>query len=304
METTLVRQEGLDKFYTIPNIVDMCLQSVVEEVGQWGQWDLIVEPSAGNGSFFLKLPPENTVGIDISPDHPDIVKQDFFAFLPLPLLEKENKNETLFCPLLKKEVEKRILVIGNPPFGKISSTAIKFFNHAATFSTVIAFIVPRTFRRLSVQNKLDPRFHIVLDKEIPISPCSFVPPMSAKCCFQIWEKRSQLRTLVKLSTKHPDWNFLGYGEKDDKGQPTPPSGADFAIRAYGGKCGEVKKDNIHLLHSKSFHWIQCNGKVSKDLLMHRFSQLDYSMSQNTARQNSIGRGELVLLYSDFLDAEG
>jgi hypothetical protein len=35
--------------------------------------------------------------------------------------------------------------------------------------------------------------------------------------------------------------------------------------------------------------------------MERFKSLDYSLSKNTARQNSIGRGELVKLYSEAFD---
>ena len=37
---------------------------------------------------------------------------------------------------------KRYLVVGNPPFGKISSIAIKFFNKSAEYADCIAFIIP------------------------------------------------------------------------------------------------------------------------------------------------------------------
>lgn len=95
--------------------------------------------------------------------------------------------------------------------------------------------------------------------------------------------------------------FLPFGSIDDKGQPTPPDGADFAIRAYGGKCGEIK-DDIHelkTLRPKSWHWIKC--KINKDVLISRFNMMDYSNSLNTARQNSMGKGELVALYNDYIN---
>jgi hypothetical protein len=132
-----------------------------------------------------------------------------------------------------------ILVIGNPPFGKISSIAIKFFNHSAKFSNVIAFIVPRTFRRVSVQNKLNKMFHLIYDEDVSTNPCCFIPKMMVKCCFQIWEKKEIERPYINLETKHDDWIFLPFGKIDKNGQPTPPDGADFAIRAYGGKIGEI-----------------------------------------------------------------
>jgi hypothetical protein len=283
-----VRENGLDKFYTIPVIAEKCINSVGLKY-DWKKWDLVVEPSAGSGSFLLKIPTTKRIGIDISPEHKDIIKQDFLTYTP-PL---EFKN---------------ILVIGNPPFGKVSSLAVKFFNYSAKWASVIAFIIPKTFRRVSIQNKLNKQFHLIFDEEIPIKPCSFNPPMMVKCCFQIWEKKDTLRDSVELSTKHNDWDFLPFGPIDDNNQPTPPIGADFAIRAYGGKCGDIvdDKDELKLLRPKSWHWIkeknnkEKNNKEinNKEILIQRFKSLDYSLSRDTARQNSIGRGELVKLYKD------
>lgn len=274
--TSVIRKEGLDKFYTIPSIAERCLDKI-GSLYKWSEWNLVIEPSAGNGSFFKHIPTNKKIGIDICPQHPDIIEQDFFTFTP-------NKNIN------------KILVVGNPPFGKVSSLAIQFFNHASKWSEVIAFIVPKTFRRVSVHNKLNPYFHLVFDEDIPIKPCSFYPPMMVKCCFQIWKKMNIPRPIIKLSTIHKDWIFLSFGKKDIHGQPTPPMNADFAIRAYGGKCGEIIDTNLQNLRPKSWHWIQ--SKIEKELLMKRFKSLDYEISTNTARQNSIGRGELVKLYQD------
>ena len=123
--------------------------------------------------------------------------------------------------------------------------------------------------------------------------------MMAKCCFQIWEKKDVKRTIIELSTEHNDWEFLGFGPKDSKGQPTPPNGADFAVRAYGGKCGDIVKTGLETLRPKSWHWIKAN--INKDILIERFESLDYSLSLDTARQNSIGKGEFVRLYSETYD---
>jgi len=277
--TTVVREAGLDKFYTIPTIAEKCL-TIVGLRYKWSDWGLVIEPSAGNGNFLTRIPTEKKLGIDISPEHNDIIKQDFLTYKPPNNCGK-------------------ILVIGNPPFGKVSSLAINFFNHSAKWADVIAFIIPRTFRRISVHNKLNTYFHLVYDEEIPIKPCAFDPPMMAKCCFQIWEKQNIPRTFIALSVTHNDWDFLGFGPKDAKGQPTPPNGADFAIRAYGGKCGEIVDTGLVMLRPKSWHWIK--SKIDKNILIKRFGKLDYALSLDTARQNSIGRGELVRLYSETYD---
>lgn len=164
-----VREEGLDKFYTIPSYSKKCIDKVFELYDKTN-FDLIIEPSAGNGSFYNQIEFENKVGIDISPEHENIIKMDFFDYIP---------------PTNKKN----ILVIGNPPFGKVCSIAIKFFNHSANWAKIIAFIIPRTFRRASVQNKLNKMFHLTYDEDVLTKPCCFFPQMMVKCCFQIWEKK-------------------------------------------------------------------------------------------------------------------
>lgn len=274
-----VRKEGLDKFYTLPECSKKCIDKTCE-LYDITRWDLIIEPSAGNGSFFLQIPSDKKIGIDILPEDENIIKQDFLDYYP-----PENKEI--------------ILVIGNPPFGRVSSLAIKFFNHSAKWATVIAFIIPRTFRKISVQNRLDDRFHLVYDEEIPNKPCCFTPEMSVKCCFQIWEKKENKRELLELPKTHNDWEFLKLGKRDSAWQPTPPLNADFALRAYGGKIGEIKTEGLNELRPKSWHWFKSN--IDKNILIDRLAKLDYSNSVNTARQNSMGRAELVALYTEYVD---
>lgn len=276
-----VRSGGLDKFYTISSIAKICVK-MVDNIYPISEFDLVVEPSAGNGSFLHEIQSENKIGLDISPEHDDIIKMDFFEYTPY--IDKHH-----------------ILTIGNPPFGKVSSLAIRFFNHAAKWSDVIAFIIPKTFRKTSVQNRLSMEFHLVKDMNIPNKPCSFVPPMSVKCCFQVWERRGVNRVAVVLPDVHADWKFLKYGPKDEHGQPTPPTGADFAIRAYGGQCGFIQRDELHKLRPKSWHFIKSNIDVNE--LIDIFNKLDYSDSLNTARQNSIGKKELVQLYTRWMNIE-
>ena len=277
-----VRKEGLDKFYTEPRYAKRCIEKVWE-LYEKSEVGLVVEPSAGNGSFFSQMEHPNVIGIDIAPEDSNIIEMDFFDYTPEALREG------------------KIMVVGNPPFGKVSSVAIKFFNHSAEWADIIAFIIPRTFRRPSVQNKLDARFHLVYDDDTPTKPCSFHPPMSAKCCFQIWERRPDRRPLVELPTKHEHWDFMAFGPLDVNGQPTPPKGANFAMRAYGGKVGEIKKEGLDELRPKSWHWIR--SKIPTEQLINTFTELDYSGSSNTARQNSMGRGELVRLYDDFINSK-
>jgi len=185
---------------------------------------------------------------------------------------------------------------------------VKFFNICAKFCETIAFIIPRTFKRISVQNQLNLNFHLIYSEDLPYSnkDCIFEPAMSAKCCFQIWQKQSTKRKKVELPKSHKDWEFLAFGPNitdtnhPRQGQPSAPSGASFALKAYGANCGEVVTKNLKDLSPKSWHWIKCDDPKK---LISRFGQLDYSISKDTVRQDSIGRAELVKLYSDMFDTE-
>lgn len=265
----------LDQFYTNSNVAKECYKEL-SQIINLNDYDIHLEPSAGDGSFFKIMDINRREGMDIEPKTDNITKLDFFDYVP--------KND------------KTYLVLGNPPFGKVSSLAVKFFNKSAKFSNCIAFIIPRTFKRVSIQNKLDLNFMLIYNKDLPTSPCCFTPKMSAKCCFQIWKRTDKKRKKTVYDKTHKDFDFLKYGEKDENNQPTPPNNADFVIKAYGSNCGEINSKDLELLRPKSWHWIK--SKIDVQILKNRFGQLDYSMSKDTVRQDSIGQQELIYLYKN------
>ena len=292
----------LDQFYTKPKEAQR-LYDLVFEHYEKENFDIFLEPSCGKNSFGCLFPKTKELLLDIDPpekmfSHKE--KKYKQKFLKMDFLALGSAIE-----LLSLTPDKNIISIGNPPFGKASSLAIKFFNICSKFSDVIAFIVPRTFKRISVQNQLNMSFHLVYQEDLPYSndDCIFVPALNAKCCFQIWEKRPSRRKKVILPRQHDDWDFLAMGELEkregcrDK-QPTVPKGASFAMKAYGANCGEIVTENLHELRPKSWHWVKCDDP---EWLIKRFNKLDYSISKDTVRQDSIGRAELVKLYSDFFD---
>ena len=181
--------KGLDKFYTKESAVRRLIGMLNVK-----EYDFIVEPSAGDGAFLRQLSDLKVIALDIAPDSPKIVQQDFFEF------EVGEKNK-----------ESNILTIGNPPFGKNSSLAVKFFNHAAKFSSCIAFVVPRTFRKSSLQNKLDLNFHLQAEYVLPRA--SFYLPTGedyeVPTVAQVWVRKDEKREKVNLLTTHEDFGFLG-----------------------------------------------------------------------------------------------
>ena len=249
----------MDKFFTNINVAKQCIDTV-----NLSNFDFVIEPSAGSGNFLNQINHPNKIGIDIDPSAKGIVKQDFLTYYP------PNYDN--------------ILTIGNPPFGKGGPhLAIKFFNHAAKFSKTIAFIIPKSFRKSFVQNKLDRYFHLTHDNDIPID--SFEPPTITKCCFQIWTKLDIIRPLIVLPTNCFDFDLMDNSDN-----------CDFVIKKTGAGVGKIFETHLHKY--KSRRWFYIKSKIDKQLLIEKFRKLDFSIAKQTALQETIRPGELIQLYSN------
>ena len=303
----------LDQFFTKPKEARR-LYNIVESKIDLKKYDVVLEPSVGANSFGSCFPKDKSYLMDIDP------KNNVFWYNPktnqtekIDRTEKENKNKIIITQMdflsfgatieaLGLFTDKKVIAVGNPPFGQNSSLAVKFFNICAKFCDTISFIIPRTFKRISVQNQLDLNFHLEYNEDLPYSTsdCVFEPHMNAKCCFQIWTRKDEKREKIKLPKTHRDWEFLAMGPLEkreglEKMQPTPPKGASFAMKAYGSNCGEIVTKGLQKLRPKSWHWIKCENPKE---MIKRFNSLDYSLSKDTVRQDSLGRSELVKLYTD------
>lgn len=255
----------LDQFYTKKEIAALCYNVVLDFIEKNNiQFDFWLEPSAGTGSFFDLLP-SNKIGLDIDPKHEKVKKTDFLNYS------------------FKKNL--KYITIGNPPFGKNSSLAIKFFNKSSESSELIAFILPKTFKKNSVHVKLNCFFELVYEKDIPEN--SFIMNEKEKdvpCVFQIWKKSLQVRTLV-IPSETQDFIFT-----KDKEQ------ADFAIQRVGANAGTVKFNKEKL--ALTSHYLikimnEDKGKVHSIL-----NSIDWNNQKyNTAGNPSIGKEELICNYN-------
>jgi len=136
--------KDFDQFFTKPEISQELIRKVDQILGL-ENFDLFLEPSAGSGSFYDYLPLNKRIGIDIdaSPQSP-YLQRDFLLLSPSEL----NYNK------------EKILVIGNPPFGKNSNKALQFLNHSFLFANFVCFILPSTFNKTSMQNRVDLNFSL------------------------------------------------------------------------------------------------------------------------------------------------
>ena len=185
---------GLDKFYTQDHVAKQCFEFLHSQLNI-SENAIYLEPSAGAGSFINLL--SHYIALDIAPEDDRIKKQDY----------------------LKYEVDKEnFITIGNPPFGNRSKLAIDFFNKAATMSDVIAFILPVSFMKWSVQKNLSSNF--ALYNYLYLEPESFTSngkPYSIRTVFQIWVKKGSqydnginLRLTKQPPISHEDFKIWQY----------------------------------------------------------------------------------------------
>lgn len=248
-------KEKNDKFYTKTELVCKLLETI-----NISDYDLVIEPSAGNGSFSKNIHHNNLIALDIEPEDDNIIKMNWFDF---ELGKKYNK----------------ILVIGNPPFGNQSKTAIKFIDKASRINAhTIAFILPKSFKKHTLQNKIPLNYHLV--KEIELDDDSYLlnnSTYNVPSIFQIWEKRDILREKIVLKTKSKLFDFV-------KKTQNP----DFSFRRVGFYAGKIY-DNIN--KSEQSHYF-IKSKINIDILKKIFNEINW-IHNNTTGPKSIGKGELI-----------
>lgn len=260
MATTksLGQKDTLDKFYTQKNIALDCI-NFIDNINLF---DCIIEPSAGDGSFSKQIP--NCLAYDIQPEGDNIQQADWL--------------------LLDKEQFKRynnILVIGNPPFGQQNTLAVKFFNESSKIANVIAFILPLSFKKHSIQNRLNLNFHLI--KEKILDKKSFTldgKDYSVPCVFQVWEKKDIKRKPYQNKTTTELFDFV------DK------NNADFRIQRVGGNAGKASFDLNFSIQSNYF--IKNKTCYSNEKLINIINQTIFPELEYTVGPKSLSKTELIL----------
>lgn len=198
---------NLDKFYTPKETVDRCL-GIFNNMVDAEDVKEIIEPSAGNGAFSLKIP--DCIAYDIEPEHESISKQDF---LKLDLPYKQGR-----------------VIIGNPPFGNRNNLALKFFKKSIKICDYIVFILP-----ISQLNNIDSfyEFDLISSHDLGILEYSGI---NVRCCFNIYE-RPQKGLNKKVNLKS-DLFSLHRTNRDNFENTTP----DFMFCKRGSVGKEIFED--------------------------------------------------------------
>ena len=257
----------LDQFYTHPGVAADLVKRLLTHLGP--KPDAIwLEPSAGGGAFLDHLP-QPRIGLDIAPPpgRADISQGNFLRFSP----------ETGIGSYI---------AVGNPPFGRNSSLALRFLNHAAGFCGTIAFVLPRTFEKLSLQNRVDPHLHLSHQEAVPRDAFLLEGAVrDVPTVFQIWERRAEKRLPQTAALSHPHFSFVR-----DPGQ------ADFALQRVGVRAGRVSREG--LTRSPQSHYFIAVRDHSRDV-QGVLERIDWSATaRRTAGTPSLARSELVAAYTE------
>lgn len=269
------RVTGKEQFYTPKELAQTLTNKVAQVIGGLTN-RTVIEPAGGTGSFVTaakELGAKKVLSFDIEPKADGVILADF--------LTSEIKGVT------------DAVTISNPPFGRNNSLSIPFFNKAAKNSEYIAFILPRSWRKWSVINRLDRNFHLIHDEDLAIDYVDETGEMlwqkaRLNTCFQIWEKRDTPRELIKVK----DFGLI---------TKVSPLDADVALTVFGYSCGKVRTEFDRIPNS-TVMFLKLNDKR----VLAALNRVDFSrFYKNTAYTEALSLQEIrYLLNQEILGDPG
>jgi len=265
-QTTGLKRNTIDKFYTSLKIVKICIELIKNTI-DINDNDLCIEPSAGNGSFIndIKKLFMHYRFYDIEPEHTDIKKINFLEFSNSKHLNSEYR---------------KIHIVGNPPFGRQSSLAIKFIKTSAKFCDTISFILPKSFKKDSLKKHFPLNFHLVC--ELDLQKNAFVVDENeydVPTVFQIWIKKD-INRIVRKKLVPNNFKFVKKEENHD-----------ISFRRVGINAGTIDV-NTEEKSPQSHYFIKFDIERT-DTLLYNISNINYNCKDNTCGPKSISKQELI-----------
>lgn len=258
-----ILKSELDKFYTKKNVAKELISKI-----DISSFDIYIDPCCGDGSFYNNVIHENKIGIDISSNLSNIIQCDFLDW-----------------DYSKIDSNKKVISISNPPFGKQGSLALKFFKKCSLFCDKIAFILPLSFVKDSVKNKIPEYFH--LEYEEILNENSFLldgNDYNVKCVFQVWTKQNFKREKIKNIEIH-DFEYTKNKEL-----------SDFSVRRVGVYAGKAFKDTSKSEQSHYFIIVKDKSKIDFYLnSLNNKTWEDYTVGPRSISKNELNSFLLTII---------
>jgi len=268
-----------DAFYTPIETAVECAR-IAKNFIKYDESYFFIEPSAGSNNFMdgwnqvFKINNDKIIAIDIEPTSLKVKRMDFFDWKPFD--------------------ENKYIVIGNPPFGRQGGLAKQFIKKSISFATYIAFILPLSFQKPSMQKVFPLNWKCIYS--IKLENDEFIINNSVKhrvpCVFQIWEKLDNYkRDIKKVESKL--FNFV---RKDDE--------YDIAVRRVGVNAGRTFLANDReSLNVNTHNFVKFQGE-SVDLLKIMEEMNKMRVEQNTTGPKSISKGEITEMILNVIEKSG
>jgi predicted RNA methylase len=267
------RVTGKEQYYTPTNtadtVIDTLLQSHPHLVDQ--PW---LEPAGGTGSFVDALERRgitDVVSFDIEPFHHLVQRGNFL---------EQTVSGTNYVS------------IGNPPFGRNNALSVPFFNKCAEVSDTICFIVPRSWRKWSVTNRLHKHFHLVSDYDLEINyvnvdGVTISDNSHLRTCVQTWQKSDVIRDIVRVT----DHRFI---------RKCTPEEADVSLTVFGFSCGAVRTEFPRVPNTTQMFLKLCDPRALRAL-----QSVDFSRFFNhTAYTQALSLQEINFLLNEHILGDG
>jgi predicted RNA methylase len=268
VQTKGLKRNTIDKYYTKENVVNICLDLVRQYI-TFGENDLIIEPSAGNGAFIrgIKMLSSHYRFYDINPNNPEIICQNYLEYTT-------NINEY-----------EKIHIIGNPPFGRQSSIAKKFIKKSCEFCNSISFILPKSFKKNTLKNTFPLKYHLICEIDLPMN--SFLVndvEYDVPCVFQIWVKKTYDRIIDEQV--YP--NHFVFVKQDEM--------PDISIRRVGVNAGTISCEDLLDKSVQSHYFIKFTNNDTIQNNMNKLSTIMFEFD-NTVGPKSLSKQELIKKYN-------
>lgn len=266
------RRTGKEQYFTLPHVVDKCLALLLPHAPEGA---VFLEPAGGTGEFIegllrVGVPGKSIAAFDIEPRHELVRRTEDF-------LEEE------------LEYSPKRVVVSNPPFGRVNSLSVKFFNACAKTGDVIGFLVPRAWKKWSVQDRLDLSFHLVDEIEIPsvaFYDLEGVPHEGGKLqtVFQVWKRGFPDREKVVIADR-------GYIKKTDYNR------ADVSLTVFGRGCGTLKES-----FPREPNTTQMFLQVASPEVVEALKSVDFSrFYNNVSYTEALSIKEIMFLLNEYFD---
>lgn len=258
-----------DEFYTkhpeqFVDIINDYLQDVENP--------FLVEPSCGDGAFL------NVLTFNLCFDIVKHVEHEYFILKD-------------FLTTTNEDIPTDAVFIGNPPFGRNSSLAVKFCNHCCNLNArYIMFILPAVFNNEKYKQKAFMNNYELFESFEYNEFVQNGKNVKVETVFQIWHRNDEIKPIIKPKDVKIKPKYFKYiNRKTVLSDDFKPNDRIFSIRRVGSTTPEL---TLGVHESLEDHFIiELNENVNISSFIEKYNEHEFDISPST-KQKHINQNDL------------